>query len=166
MKYFVEKKWTLLIFVAPIILLLLPLLLKFGHQYPNPDELDNELTEFAGANSINCGIIDIDDPNRVDIDNCAIAAYKSAKPFRVRYDDFNGDYPRCVGVYRDMSGEVGMLHYSALTNFLNTPILGVSWAGGQQSCSTSALATEEDKRQRRKKRRRIFFDWSRCNDKL
>lgn len=158
------KKSELLLFAAPIVVLIVPLLssvvLPELRRYPNPDELDTMLLQYTGKDSINCGIVDVKGPNRAATDKCAVAAFKSGKPFRVRYDNLGQDAPESTGIYRTIYNEVAIIKFYPILQHLNTPAFGVEWAEGQQGCSTSAIASPAESHLRS---RRIAFGWLRCN---
>lgn len=82
-----------------------------GH-IPAEDRLEIESKRLAGAGAIDCGRVEIKgDPK--DATQCAIAAEKAAKPFRVRYDIQGIDSAVAVAIVRTPVGTVGVLTYDS-----------------------------------------------------
>jgi hypothetical protein len=79
---------------------------------PAEDRLEIESKRLAGPNAIDCGRVGIKgDPKAAT--QCAVAAQKAAKPFRVRYDLRGIDSSVAVAIVRTPIGTVGTLSYDS-----------------------------------------------------
>ncbi len=79
---------------------------------PAEDRLEIESKRLAGSDAIDCGRVRINgDPKAAT--QCAVAAQKAAKPFRVRYDMRGIDSSVAVAIVRTPIGTVGVLSYDS-----------------------------------------------------
>jgi hypothetical protein len=80
---------------------------------PAEDRLERESKNLAGPSAIDCGRVEISGNPKTATD-CALAAQKAGKPFRVRYDLHGVDSEVAVAIVRTPAGIVSTLSYDSL----------------------------------------------------
>lgn len=109
-----------LLFLAPALLLLIPLLLQLRGE---GDKMERAQRQLAGPGAINCGVRKSETMENNEMgrdhsaaDACATAAFKAGKPYRVRYDNTIVDAPdgpetESSGSVRTARGEVYFFYF-------------------------------------------------------
>jgi hypothetical protein len=79
---------------------------------PATDLLEQQSRQLAGPGAVDCGEVLVDGNPKAATD-CALAANKAGKPFRVRYDIRGIDSFLAVAIVRTSIGTVGALQYDS-----------------------------------------------------
>jgi len=74
--------------------------------------------QIAGRESIFCGFVSSDKPERIVADACAVKAFRARKPFRLMYDGSNG-FLSYEGIAGNIQGQIFFLSNRQMTNGIN-----------------------------------------------
>ena len=101
-------------------LLLTASALGWQQEIPRADAIETRASELAGPNAINCGRVPIRQDAEAATD-CAIAAQKARKPFRVIYEVLGVDARSNIAIVRDPHGLVYTLRNGGIMGLATGP---------------------------------------------